>query len=54
MDHTLGAQKEALLPQFLRYLPRKFTNKTWTNYAGRSVRLLKLDCDGCEFFTLPS
>ena len=54
MDHTLDAQKEALLPQFMRYLPRKFTNKTWTNYAGRSVRLLKLDCDGCEFFTLPS
>lgn len=52
-DHTLSKQKEALLPPFLRYVPRRFNNMTWTEYTDRSVRLLKLDCDGCEYATLP-
>ena len=56
-DGTLNAAKRARAAQrapFLRVHERNFGGSLAANYTGTSVRLLKIDCDGCEFSALPA
>lgn len=55
MDGTLDANKTALVPKFIQFLPNNFNGKTHQQFATRRrVSLLKIDCDGCEYNWLGS
>tara|TARA_B110001452_G_C15230798_1_gene426360 strand:- start:1691 stop:2653 length:963 start_codon:yes stop_codon:yes gene_type:complete len=57
IDGTLDAAKSARLAQaapFVRLAGRAmFGIASWKPYAAQRVRLLKIDCEGCEFDALP-
>jgi hypothetical protein len=55
-DGTLSEAKAARARQrvpSLRLHAQNFGAELAANYSGRSVRLLKIDCDGCEFDAVP-
>ena len=54
MDGTLDASKKAAVPKFINFVPMNYNRSTYRDFAGRHVRLLKIDCDGCEYSHLPS
>ena len=53
-DGTLNAAKRAKLPDnaTLQYFPLNFGPTTYQRYEGRSISLLKIDCEGCELHLL--
>lgn len=56
-DGTLNAAKKARArtrTPFLRLHAQNFGPAIANEYSGRAVRLLKIDCDGCEFGALPA
>ena len=56
-DGTLSAAKRARAQQrapFLELHEHNFGAALAANYSTTSVRLLKIDCDGCEFSALPA
>ena len=53
MDGTLSSENAKKVPPFVRFLPQNFDPTTYAAYANRNVRLLKIDCDGCEYKALP-
>ena len=55
MDGTLNDAKLQIskrLP-YLRFVPENFRKSTAARYAGRTVQLLKIDCESCEYTTIP-
>ena len=54
-DHTLTRRKRRRLPGFVTLYEEAFnaTAAQLRRYAGRTVQLLKMDCDGCEFDAVP-
>lgn len=56
-DGTLSAAKveraRARVP-FLQLVAKNFGPELAADYINRTVRLLKIDCDGCEFGALPA
>ena len=59
IDGTLDASKSARLAQaapFVRLATGggNFGVASWRPYAARRVRLLKIDCEGCEYDALPA
>ena len=54
-DHTLTRRKRRRLPAFATLYEEAFnaTAAQLARYAGRTVQLMKMDCDGCEFDALP-
>jgi hypothetical protein len=47
-----GAIRNA--PDFVNFFAENFSPSTWKRYLGRSVNILKIDCEGCEFFSVPA
>ena len=52
MDGTLSLEHTAMVPKFLRFVPRNFNATSYTEFSRRNVRLLKMDCDRCEYQAL--
>jgi len=40
-------------PAFVDFHDEDFTPETWRRFVGRRVEVLKIDCEGCEFSSLP-
>jgi len=40
-------------PAFVDFHDEDFTPETWRRFVGRRVEVLKIDCEGCEFLSLP-
>ena len=55
MDGSLNAVNRAKVPRFVSLYLENFTPLTFRNFTGRRrVSLLKLDCESCEFASLPA
>ena len=55
MDASLDAVNRAKVPRFVSLYLENFTPLTFRNFTGRRrVSLLKLDCETCEFASLPA
>jgi hypothetical protein len=46
-----GAIRNA--PHFVKFHAENFSPTTWKRYAGRRVDIFKIDCEGCEFESVP-
>jgi len=42
----------AWAPAYVSYYPEFFSSNTSARYTGRTINLLKIDCEGCEFVGL--
>lgn len=58
-DGTLVGHRRKLrdnLPSFVEFYPENVNNETWRLYSNGAtghISLLKMDCEGCEFHSLP-
>ena len=54
LDGTLNEAKTSAVPKYIKLMPTNFGPTTYQRFADRKrVSLLKIDCDGCEFASLP-
>ena len=55
-DPYLTAEKAARIPSWAQFFPKAFNSTTALSplYKGRSISILKIDCEGCEFDGIPS
>ena len=54
-DGTLTRARASLranIPSYVEFIPRNFANDSWIAAAGRTISILKMDCEGCEYSSL--
>lgn len=54
-DGTLTGKREYLrkeIPAYVNFVPRNFGSRSWEAYDGRTVTILKIDCERCEYEAL--